>query len=124
VWHPNTSTFVDHVVIATPDVDRTVAAFDAVGVARRRERDAGRMRQAFLRAGEVILEIVGPHEAQGTDPASFWGLAFTVSDLDACVTLLGDTVGSPRDAVQRGRRIATLRHDTIDVSVPTAFMSA
>jgi hypothetical protein len=127
VWHPNTTTSVDHVVIATPDVDRTVAAFGALGVPLRRERAATagrRMRQAFLRAGEAILEIVGPPEAQRDHPASFWGLACTVTDLDACVTLLGDVVGTPRDAVQRGRRIVTLRHDAIGVSVPTAFMSA
>jgi hypothetical protein len=53
----------------------------------------------------------------------FWGLAFTVRDLDACAALLGDTLGSVKAAVQTGRRIATLRHTDVGLTVPIAFMS-
>jgi hypothetical protein len=131
--HPSTVTVLDHVVLATPDIDRTVAAFVALGCAPRRERRGGTeampLRQVFLRAGEVIVEIVGPPEppddaAPRARSAALWGLAFTVADLDACVALLGDVCGRARDAVQPGRRIASLRHDVVGVSVPTAFMSA
>jgi hypothetical protein len=130
--HRNLATFVDHVVVATPDVDRTIGAFRAVGSEARRERLTGTrerpMRQVFLRAGEVIIEVVGPPEPpedpqRACAPAPFWGLACTVSDLDCCAARLGDVLGSARDAVQPGRRIATLRHERVGISVPFAFMS-
>jgi hypothetical protein len=118
------ATSVDHVVVVTPDLDRTTAALDDRGIVARRTRDAGRGRaQRFFRLGEVILELVGPAAPAGGGPATFWGLAFTVADLDATAALLGGQLGAPRDAVQPGRRIATLRSDGA-VSVPVAFMSA
>jgi hypothetical protein len=53
----------------------------------------------------------------------FWGLAMTVADIDACAALLGDRLGPVKDAVQPGRRIATLRHEACGLTVPIAFMS-
>src|SRR5262245_61944412 len=61
--HPNGVTSIDHVVLFSPDLDRTVRALSAVGVEPRRERDGelgGRpIRQIFYRCGEVIIEVVG-----------------------------------------------------------------
>ncbi len=105
--HPNGATRLDHVVIATPDLARTRAAFAAAGLAERREREAGALRQVFYRAGEVVLELVGPGAATGTEPARLWGLVAVVPDLDALAARLGPALGAPRDAVQPGRRIAT-----------------
>ncbi len=130
--HANTVTLLDHVVIATPDIDRTVGAFVALGCVPRRERIGGSaaapLRQVFLRAGEVVLEIVGPPAPpEGDDerarPATFWGLAFTATDLETSAALLGTSLGAIRDAVQSGRRITTLRHEPLGLSVPTALMS-
>ncbi len=131
--HANGAAIIDHVVLATADVDRTVATFVAAGCEPRRERLGGTesrpMRQVFVRAGEVILEIVGPPTSSevadggGQGSASFWGLAFTTTDLDACGRLLDVGLGTPRDAVQPGRRIATLRTERYGISVPTVFMS-
>ncbi len=122
--HPNGAVHIDHVVAFTPDLDRTTAAIEAAGVAARRTREAGRGRlQRFFRLGEVILELVGPVEPSGDGPAAFWGLAFTVADIDATAAELGDRIGAPKTAVQAGRRIATLRRDD-SVSVPIAFMSS
>jgi hypothetical protein len=45
-----------------------------------------------------------------------------VSDLDGLASRLGDRLGSVHDAVQPGRRIATLR-EAAGVSPPLAFMS-
>ena len=45
-----------------------------------------------------------------------------VSDLDALAERLGDDLGTPRDAVQSGRRIATLR-ESAGLGVPVAFMT-
>jgi hypothetical protein len=122
--HPNGALRLDHVVVFTPDLDRTFAALEAAGLELRRVRDAGTpehpLRQGFYRLGEVILEVVGDVEPEG--PARFWGLVVVVSDLDALAQRLGDDLGAPRDAVQPGQRIATLR-ESAGLGVPVAFMS-
>jgi hypothetical protein len=125
--HPNTALSVDHVVIATPDPERTWAALEAAGMILRRERRAGTrerpLRQGFFRHGETIAEVVGPATPDGDGPAAFWGLTCTVADLDAAAALLGDRLGAPRAAVQPGRRIATLRREA-GLGTAVALMSA
>lgn len=121
--HPNGTLAIDHVVLVTPDLDRTTAAVESLGLEARRTREAGGGRlQRFFRLGEVILEVVGPAEPSGRGPARLWGLAFTVADLDATAGHLDARIGPARPAVQAGRRIATLRAGD-QVSVPVAFMS-
>jgi hypothetical protein len=46
-----------------------------------------------------------------------------VADIDAAAALLGEHTGRVKDAVQRGRRITTLRHRDLGISVSTALMS-
>ncbi len=125
--HPNTALSVDHVVIATPDPERTWAALEAAGMTLRRERRAGTperpLRQGFFRHGETIAEVVGPATPEGDGPAAFWGLTCTVADLGAAAALLGDRLGAPRAAVQPGRRIATLRREA-GLGTAVALMSA
>jgi hypothetical protein len=122
--HPNGALRIDHVVVFTPELDRTFAALEAAGLERRRVRDAGTperpLRQGFYRLGEVILEVVGDVEPPG--PAHFWGLVVVVADLDALGVRLGGDLGAPRDAVQPGRRIATVR-ESAGLGLPLAFMS-
>jgi len=121
--HPNGVLSIDHLVAMTPDLDRTTAALEERGIALRRTREAGRGReQRFFRLGEVILELIGPVAPQGDGPAKLWGLAFTVADLDATAGRLEGRIGATKDAVQTGRRIATL-HAGDEISVPVAFMS-
>jgi catechol 2,3-dioxygenase-like lactoylglutathione lyase family enzyme len=129
--HPNGVTALDHVVAMTPDLERTVAILEAAGLDLRRIREeptpAGAPRQAFFRLGAVILEVIQePPEAieraGGDHPAFFWGLAFTAPDLNATVAALGDRVGEIRDAVQPGRRIATLRRSA-GLTLPVALMT-
>ncbi|HSV41105.1 MAG TPA: hypothetical protein VLI04_20255 [Nocardioidaceae bacterium] len=126
--HPLGVTHIDHVVLSTPDLVRTEAAFDAIGVKARRHRDtqlAGApLRQVFFRMGEVIIEVIGSPDASGEGPASFWGLTHAVVDLDAAAALLGAHAGRVKDAVQPGRRITTLRHRDLGISVPTALISS
>ena len=43
--HPNGAVGIDHVVVVTPDFDRTAAALDTAGLGLRRVRDAGGFRQ-------------------------------------------------------------------------------
>ena len=121
--HANTTTAIDHVVVASPDLDRTTEALGAAGIELRRTRDAGRMEQRFFRVGEVVLELVGAPGAHGDGPASFWGLALTVEDLDAAAGALGDHLGPVTHAVQPGRRIATLRHEPLGLPLPIAFLT-
>jgi hypothetical protein len=124
--HPNGTTHIDHVVVLTPDLGRTTEAFERIGVERRRirevETDDGPLRQGFFRLGEVILEAV-EHPQIEPGPASFWGMTFAVEDLDACAELLGDRLGSIRDAIQAGRRIATVR-PSAGLGLPVALISA
>lgn len=129
VEHPNGALALDHLVLLTPDTGRTVAAFEGVGLALRRTREVGAEQygfdatQSFFRAGEAIVELLGPRQPSGDGPAGFFGLAWTVADLDALAARLGPALGRPKDAVQPGRRIATLRHKEVGVSVATAFMT-
>jgi hypothetical protein len=92
----------------------------------RRIREPGEpgppVRQAFLRLGEVILEVAENPDGR-SGPARFWGITFRVDDIDACVSLLGDRLGEVRDAVQPGRRIATVRRRA-GLGVPTALITA
>jgi hypothetical protein len=121
-FHPNGTISIDHLVIRTPNLPRTVDAFQEAGLLYRRTRDAGRVHQAFFRAGEVILEIVGPPDPAGDGPAQFYGLAFNVVDLDDTAKYLGDRLHPAKEAVQPGRRIATLDKGA-GSSVAIAFMS-
>lgn len=128
--HPNGASGLDHVVVMTPDLERTTDAFARCGLAVRRIRSAGTserpLRQAFLRLGPTIVEVVGPADRPTSDeadgPARWFGLAVDVDDLDPVADLLGEGLGPVRPAVQAGRRIATVRHRRLGMSVPVALM--
>jgi hypothetical protein len=108
VQHPNGVFAVDHFVIVTPDFDRTVRELECLELPPRRVRDAGGFRQGFRRLGPVILELVEAQQMPA-GPARFWGITFIASDLDALAERLGpDRLRPIKDAVQPGRRIATL----------------
>lgn len=126
--HPNGVVAVDHVVVGTPDLHRTLARLAGVGLQPRRTAEGlqGRDRAyAFFVLGTCVLELIGPatHDPDRTSaPAAFVGLAFTAADMDAVATLDG-VAGTPRDAIQPGRRIVTLRTREHDVSVPVALLT-
>jgi hypothetical protein len=124
--HPNGTTSIDHVVVLSPDVDRTVKAFEAIGLEARRERQSDTygapMRQVFFKAGDPIVELVGGPEPTGDGRCRFFGIAVTVADIDATKAHLGEHLGDAKDAVQPGRRIATLRK-TAGLTTAVAVMS-
>lgn len=126
--HANGVTGVDHVVLLSADLARTVASLATVGVQPRRERDGelgGRpIRQIFFRFGEVIVEVVGSPGAASDEPSTFWGITFVVADIEATAAFFGDRTSPVRSAVQPGRRISTLRHHDLGMSVRTAMISA
>jgi hypothetical protein len=117
---------LDHVVVTTGSLERTVSAFAAAGLRERRRRDvvigAVAHQQVFFRPGEAIIELVGPVEPTER-AAEFWGLTFNAVDLDRLCADLGlERCGAPRDAVQPGRRIATLR-SAAGLGIAVAVMS-
>jgi catechol 2,3-dioxygenase-like lactoylglutathione lyase family enzyme len=124
---------IDHVVLATPDLARTVEAFEqALRTTVRRVRtdptgSGARLHQAFFRLGETILEVVGPPEVDpkyAEEPAQLNGIVLSVLDLDdVCARLGPDVVSAPKNAVQPGRRIATIRKSA-GLGHPVALLSA
>jgi hypothetical protein len=121
VAHPNGAMILDHLVVFSGDPDATTKEYAEYGWEARRTREVGGGRtQTFFKSGEIIIELIGP---MPNVIHQLWGLAFTVRDLDACAALLGDTLGRVKDAVQPGRKIATLRHEACGLTVPIAFMS-
>lgn len=128
--HPNGVDAIDHVVAFSPDLDRTIAALRTAGLDLRRIREeptpAGAPRQAFFRLAEVILECVQMPDSPDLDRtrnARLWGLALRTHDMGTTAAALGSRLGEPRQAVQEGRMIATLRREA-GSSVPIAFMTA
>jgi hypothetical protein len=119
VEHPNGAIGIDHVVALTPDFDRTLRKLTALGFDHRRTREAGAgFRQAFFVLGPCLLELGGPADGD----VRLWGMTLVVRDLDAAAERLGEKLGTVKDAVQPGRRIATLRREA-GVGVPLALMS-
>ena len=115
--HPNGTLSIDPLVVITPDLDRTTAVLHGAGLDLRRLREGdtpgGSRRQAFFRMGELILEVVEAPPgtkiaADPAGPARLWGISFLVEELETPAAVLGDSLGEPRDAVQPGRRIATV----------------
>ena len=125
--HTNGVTSIDHVVLLSPDLGRTVASLAAVGVEPRRERVSelrGRpIRQIFFRFGEVIVEVVGSPDTASEGPSTLRGITYNVADIDATAAFFGDRTTPVKDAVQPGRRITTLRHQDLGMSVRTAMIS-
>ena len=83
------------------------------------------MRQGFHRIGRggLIVELVERPDLPA-GPASFWGLVVIVDDIDAACELIGaERISPPKDAVQPGRRIATIRAD-VGLGLPVALMTS
>jgi hypothetical protein len=109
-------------VAFTPDLDRTVGALEAAGLECRRIRQVpgSEVRQAFFVLETALLEVGGPLGDAG--PARFWGITLVVDDLDHAAAVLGERLGPAKDAVQPGRRIATVRKRA-GLGLPVALMT-
>ena len=125
--HANGVVAFDHVVLRSPDLDRTTTALAAIGLDLRRTRDVDlgeqSVQQRFFRMGEVILELVGPAEPAGDGPSRIWGYALVTDDIDASAAHLGDRCSAPKPAVQPGRRIATVRTRELGIGPTIALMT-
>lgn len=116
---------IDHVVVTTPNPNRTQEAFESQGLEARRvrriETSKGMRRQTFFWMGDVICEVGGPDDGDSDDPATWWGLALTVSNVDATAAFYGNDASEVKDAVQPGRRVCTLR--SARSTTPILFIS-
>lgn len=128
--HPNGITGVDHIVLLTDDLSRTVTAAAEVGLTPRHWRDHALpdqtpVRQTFFVLGTLVLELVSPLDAPSSPRPGVrsFGLALVAEDIDATAAWLGDRLGPVRPAVQPGRRIATLRGREVGLRTPVAVMT-
>ncbi len=128
--HPNGVVVVDHVVLLSDDLGRTIESAAEVGLTPRRWRDHALpdgtpVRQAFFVVGELVLELVAPAErpARPRPGVRSFGIALVCPDLMAARTALGPLLGDDRPAVQPGRRIATIRHRDLGLRTPIALMT-
>ena len=116
---------LDHVVIMTSNLDMVSSSVaGATGCELKRTRELGVITQGFHRIGRggLIVEIV-QHPDYDRGESEFWGLVINVSDLDAACELLGpERVSEPKDAVQSGRRIATIRSE-VGLGTAVALMT-
>jgi hypothetical protein len=96
--HPIGATAIDHVVVTTPDLERTTRKLVAAGFDHRPSRAA----QEFFVLGPCLLELGGPVEGE----PRLWGVTVVVEDIDAAARRAG--ANPPKQAIQPGRRIATV----------------
>ena len=72
--HPNGVIAIDHVVVFTPSLERTTAAFAEIGVDCRRVREADDgVRQGFFLVGDLLVEVVDGVGSGRTNPRASGG---------------------------------------------------
>jgi hypothetical protein len=122
--HQNGVTGIDHVVALTNDLDQAVLAFTERGFDHRRTREDAERRQAFFVLGPCLLELVGNVPDAGG--FALWGITFVTNDVEASTNALaacGNERSDPfKDAVQPGRRIATVPREA-GLGFPVALIT-
>jgi len=115
---------IDHVVLRVPDAVATCNRFQTYfEVPTKRSFERGPMLFAFLRPGDVIIEVIGPKEGGEPDSGRIAGLAFEVKGIDDLAASLkekGYPVGEPHAALQGGRIVSV--HHSGACGVPVAFI--
>lgn len=105
---PATGWDLDHVVVMVPDVGEAVATMAEIGLSPRLRLTVKGRPTVFFRAGPVLEMIESPVRG-----ASLYGVALVTEEPLEVVVLrwrsLGRDVTDPRDAIQPGRRIFTVR---------------
>ena len=127
-FHPNRIERIDHLVVTTPDSDKTTKELVEAGITLSGVRIFGnspnQTRQSFFWLGDVILELVGPHQVAEPGNPLFWGLALVSSDIKETVNYLEDLCTPLKDAIQPGRQITTVKTRDLSIGVSIAIMSA
>jgi catechol 2,3-dioxygenase-like lactoylglutathione lyase family enzyme len=117
---------LDHVVIRTPNPERTVALYGGrLGLDLRLERRNWGTHFLFFRCGDLVVEVVHPlDEPIGDGPDAFSGLAFRAADLTgqhARLVAAGAPVSDLKPGRKPGTHLFTVR--TPLAVVPTIFIT-
>ena len=121
-------TALDHLVINTPNPERTVATYGArLGLRFALDRTAEQWNTRFLffRLGDLTLEIIHRLD-QASDSGGddrLWGITWAVDDLEAAhqrLNALGRDISDIRTGRKPGSRVFTVRDGTLNV--PTLFI--
>jgi methylmalonyl-CoA/ethylmalonyl-CoA epimerase len=117
-------TRIDHVVLRVPSVTAVSERMEAwFSVPTKRTMERGEQAFAFLRPGEVVIEVIGPKEGGEPRSGRIAGLAFEVKgidDLTERVKSKGYPIGEPHAALQGGRIVSI--HHSGACGVPVAFI--
>ncbi len=107
---------LDHVVLMVPDLAAAITTMEAIGEAPRLRMSVKGRPTAFFRVGPILEVIQSPVR----QPALF-GVALVTEEPLGTVVLrwrnLGRDVTDPRDAIQPGRRIFTVRATAAGLAV-------
>ena len=117
-------TRIDHVVLRVPGVAAVSDHFaEWFGVPTKRTMERGEQAFAFMRPGDVVIEVIGPKSGGDLGSGRIAGLAFEVREIDALteqVRAKGYPIGEPHPALQGGRIVSM--HPTGACGVPVAFI--
>lgn len=121
-------TELDHLVINTPNPDRTVATYGGrlgLHLALDRTAEQWNTRFLFFRLGGLTLEIINRlDQASDADgPDTIWGVTWATDDLELAHSRLvaaGRDVSEIRAGRKPGSRVFTVRDGTLEV--PTLFI--
>jgi hypothetical protein len=92
-------------------------------VPTKRRFERGPRSFAFLRPGDVIIEVIGPDEGGDPESGRVAGLALEVKGIDELAASLKEKrypVGEPHAALQGGRIVSV--HHSGTCGVPLAFI--
>ncbi|HEY5638925.1 MAG TPA: VOC family protein [Dehalococcoidia bacterium] len=116
---------IDHVVLRVPHpatISERMASW--FGVETKRTFERGETAFAFMRPGDVVIEVIGPAERPAEPrPGNVAGLCLECTEIDKLTADLkagGYPVGQPHPALQGGRIVSV--HQTGACGVPLAFI--
>ena len=118
-------TRIDHVVLRVPHAGTISERMESwFGVETKRTFQRGETSFAFMRPGDVVLEVIGPSERPAKPrPGDIAGLCFECTGIDELAADLkaqGYPVGEPHPALQGGRIVSVNRSGAC--GVPVAFI--
>jgi methylmalonyl-CoA/ethylmalonyl-CoA epimerase len=117
-------TRIDHVVLRVPSVPTVSERMNAwFGVETKRTFDRGNLDFAFMRPGEVVIEVIGPKEGGEPGSGHVAGFAFEVRRIAGLADHIGRKgypIGEPHPALQGGRIVSV--HQSGTCGVPVAFI--
>eukprot|EP00941_MAST-03F_sp_MAST-3F-sp1_P002749 g2749.t1 len=124
----NRSFALDHLVLKSNNFEETNKNLQKNGFILKRVITNPKTKQSFsfFRDGGWILEVLGSssfEEESVSKKSELWGITLVVDDIMRTKSLLKNNLSEVRNAKQKGRKIATLRHKNFGMSVNIAFIT-